>query len=180
MPRRRSLVNVTRLGTGLALLLLTVSACSSGESKDAGPMPPMPAQTASPAVSDQGTGSSSDGLTSCAEVYSPSAVAARAFAFDGVVVRVGPSVSDRGDSANLGLPGVTFEVREWFVGGPADSVTVDMQLPPDEFPVGSRLLVSGEARWGGGPLDYPIAWSCGFTFAYDSGEAAAWRRAATT
>lgn len=163
MPWRRSLVEVTRFGTGFAPLLLTVSACSSADAKDEGPMPPIPAQAATSEVGNQGTDSSSDALTSCAETYSPSGVAARAFAFDGVVVRVGPSVSDRGDGANLGLPGVTFEVREWFVGGSVDSVTVDMQLPPGDFPVGSRLLVSGEARWGGGPLDYPIAWSCGFT-----------------
>lgn len=173
-------MNVTRLGTGLALLLLMTSACSSADSKDAATTPPTPAQTALSAVSEREADLSSNALASCAEAYSPSAAAARAFAFDGVVVRVGPSVSDRGDSADLGMPGVTFEVREWFVGGPADSVTVDMQLPPDEFPVGSRLLVSGEPRWGGGPLDYPIAWSCGFTFAYDSVEAAAWRRAVST
>lgn len=92
-------------------------------------------------------------------------------------MRIGPSVLYRGDGANLGLPGVTFKVREWFAGGSEESVTVDLQLPPEEFQVGSRLLVSGEARWGGGPLEHPIAWSCGFTFAYDAEAASAWRSA---
>jgi len=31
------------------------------------------------------------------------------------------------------------------------------------YGVGSRLLVSGEPRWGGGALTNAIAWGCGFT-----------------
>lgn len=127
------------------------------------------------------------GAASCVESYDPKAVASRAFAFDGVVVAVGDSVSDRGDEADLGLPGVTFEVREWFSGGRGDTVTVDVQPPttgstdPSEpgyaYGVGSRLLVSGEARWAGPPLEFPIAWGCGFSRYYDPGTAAAWRDA---
>ncbi len=52
------------------------------------------------------------GAASCVESYAARAVTGRAFAFDGVVVEVGPFVSDRGDEADLGLPGVTFEVRK--------------------------------------------------------------------
>ena len=127
------------------------------------------------------------GGASCVESYAPKAVMGRAFAFDGVVVEVGRSVSDRGDESDLGLPGVTFEVREWFSGGWAATVTVDMQPPttgsgkPSDpgyaYGVGSRLLVSGEARWGGSPLEAPIAWGCGFSRYYDPETATAWRDA---
>ena len=37
------------------------------------------------------------GAASCAEAYAPDALTGRAFAFDGVVLDIGPSVSDRGD-----------------------------------------------------------------------------------
>ena len=63
-----------------------------------------------------------EGLPRVFESYTPGAVARRGFAFDGVVVAVGTSVSDRSDDADLGLPGVTFEVREWFSGGRGGSV----------------------------------------------------------
>jgi hypothetical protein len=100
-------------------------------------------------------------------------------------MKIGPSVSDRGDDADLDLPGVTFKVQEWFSGGRAGTVTVDMQAGPAAigedpvhvYDVGSRLLVSGEARWGGSPLEAPIAWGCGFTRYYDRQTAAAWRSA---
>lgn len=127
------------------------------------------------------------GAASCVESYDPKAVMGRAFAFDGVVVAVGDSVSDRGDEADLGLPGVTFEVREWFSGGRGHTVTVDVQPPTTgstdssdpgyAYGVGSRLLVSGEARWGGSPLESPIAWGCGFSRYYDPETATAWRDA---
>lgn len=127
------------------------------------------------------------GAASCVESYAPEAVQGRAFAFDGVVAEVGGSVSDRGDEADLGLRGVTFEVREWFSGGGGDSVTVDLQPPTTgsvdpaasgyAYDVGSRLLVSGEPRWGGSPLESPIAWGCGFTRYHDAETATAWRDA---
>lgn len=127
------------------------------------------------------------GAASCVESYDPKAVTGRAFAFDGVVVAVGDSVSDRGDEADLGLPGVTFEVREWFSGGRGGTVTVDVQPPttgsndPSDpgyaYGVGSRLLVSGEGRWGGSPLESPIAWGCGFSRYYGPETATAWRDA---
>lgn len=127
------------------------------------------------------------GTVSCVESYDPKAVTGRAFAFDGVVVAVGESVSDRGDEADLGLPGVIFEVREWFSGGRGDTVTVDVEPPTRgsedladpgyAYGVGSRRLVSGEARWGGSPLKSPIAWGCGFSRYYDSETAMAWRDA---
>jgi len=46
------------------------------------------------------------------------------------------------------------------------------------YGVGSRLLVSGEARWGEtDPLEDPIGWGCGFTRYHDSRTAAAWQAA---
>lgn len=116
-------------------------------------------------------------MARCVESYTPEAVTGRAFAFDGVVVDIGASVSDRGDEGDLNAPGVTFEVREWFSGGSADTVTIDVQVANTEFAdpsdpgysfgIGSRLLVSGEPRWGGSPLDDPIAWGCGFSRYHD-------------
>lgn len=79
---------------------------------------------------------------------------------------------------------MTFEVRERYAGGTDDQVTVDMQTvmsdpegpePAAVYGVGSRLLISGEPRWGGTPLDAPIAWGCGFSRYYDEKTAATWR-----
>ncbi|TQM96687.1 hypothetical protein FB476_1576 [Ornithinimicrobium humiphilum] len=99
---------------------------------------------------------------------------------------MGPSVSDRGDDGDLDLAGITFDVREWFVGGDADEVIVDLQsvgepTAEEAMPVqvGTRLLVSGEPRWEGAPLDSPIAWGCGFSRYYDEQTATAWRESTT-
>jgi len=123
-----------------------------------------------------------DGAASCVEAYSRETLRNRDFAFDGIAVGMGPSVSDRGDDGDLRLAGITFDVREWFVGGDVDEVTVDLQAVGEgtagesaPFRVGTRLLVSGEPRWGGMPLDSPIAWGCGFTRYYDEETAKAWR-----
>ena len=123
-------------------------------------------------------------MPSCVEEYSPHAIGARAFAFDGVVTSVGLPVSDTGEYADMGLPGVTFEVREWFAGGTGDTVTVDLQADSGDpaeadfsYGIGSRLLISGESRSDGAPLESPIAWMCGFSRYFDEGTAAAWRTA---
>jgi hypothetical protein len=102
-----------------------------------------------------------DGEGGCAFRYSVRAVQARGFAFDGSVVAIGDA-------------GVTFDVREWFVGGDAATVTLTMAGPtqsgmsesPPSYAVGTRLLVSGEDR---------IVWGCGFTRYFDEETAAAWR-----
>ncbi len=135
------------------------------------------------------------GATSCAERYSPSAVAKRAFAFDGVVIEIGSAHSNRPDRGHLDLAGVTFAVGEWFSGGSASTFTLDMDAPMvgtgdppmvvagglnegvPSYAVGSRLLVSGEPRWGGSHLTDAIAWGCEFTRYYDSATAASWRQA---
>ena len=177
------------------VLVVSLASCAEDEGGNSGPAQPVNAQgvgdneTEVPANPTAGrTGALPDGGTaSCVESYTPKALTGRAFAFDGVVLKIGASVSDRGDDADLGLPGVTFKVLEWFSGGRADTVTVDMQLPTagsdsasgpgDAYDIGSRLLVSGEARWGGSPLDAPIAWGCGFSRYYDPQTATAWRDA---
>ena len=132
-----------------------------------------------PGAGPLGGGTAAD----CVESYSPEAVAGRSFAFDGTVTAIGPARSNRAD-VELPRVGVTFQVNEWFRGGSGESVTVDMEAPAstsnDSLPaygVGSRLLVSGEPRWGGAPLDDAIAWSCGFTRYYDAETAAAWEAA---
>lgn len=43
--------------------------------------------------------------------------------------------------------------------------------------VGTRLLVSGEPRWGGEPLEDPLAWTCGFTQPWSEDAAAEWEAA---
>ena len=45
-----------------------------------------------------------------------------------------------------------------------------------EVDVGERLLVTGEPRWGGEPLDDAIAWECGFTMPFSSEAADEWAR----
>lgn len=117
---------------------------------------------------------------SCVEEYSPQTVAQRGFAFDGTVIGIGERSSEEGDPY---LP-VSFTVHRWFRGGPGDEVTVAM-LAPDEatsvdnttYAVGSRLLVSGEPRFGGAPLDDPVAWACGFTRWYNQADGQTWEQA---
>ena len=125
--------------------------------------------------------------TSCVEEYSPDAVANRAFAFDGVVVDMGSPRSNRGDGSDLDLTGVTFEIRHWFSGGDQGAATIDMPAPTEGSPgqyeggpsyaIGSRLLVSGEPRWGGAALADAVAWGCDFTRYYDAATAKSWAQA---
>ncbi|MEU7756872.1 hypothetical protein [Micromonospora sp. NPDC049171] len=133
------------------------------------------------------------GAASCVERPTPGAIANRAFAFDGVVATIGPAHTNRPGVDRLDLVGVTFTVGEWFSGGTASRVTVDM-FPPvpgthdptaetfSSYAIGSRLLVSGgprQPRPGGSPFDDAIAWGCGFTRYYDQSTAQSWRRAVT-
>jgi hypothetical protein len=131
-----------------------------------------------------GTALPDSGAGRCVEQYSSSAIAGRAFAFDGTVTTITPGQTDQSDSS-LSLDAVTFTVNEWFVGGSDQTVTVDM-MPPDPdglgetppiYDVGTRLLVGGEPRWGGAPLSDPVAWGCGFTRYYDDATADTWRAA---
>jgi hypothetical protein len=127
------------------------------------------------------------GEVRCVEPYSPATVVNRAFAFDGVVTDIGMAESNWPDRGHLELVGVTFAVNEWFSGGSTSTVTVDMESPalgaprlPEGVPsyaVGSRLLVSGEPRWGGASLEDAIAWGCEFTRYYDPATAESWSQA---
>jgi hypothetical protein len=126
------------------------------------------------------------GAESSVEVYSPAAVAGRAFAFDGTVTAIGSSLSNPAGGPP-DLVGVTFRVNKWFRGGTGDTMTVDWYPPGSynsatnpsltSYGIGSRLLVSGEPSLSGDAPDTPIAWTCGFTRYYDPQTAAEWATA---
>lgn len=114
---------------------------------------------------------------SCVESYTTAALARRAFGFDGTVANIGPTTG-----TPPGYVPVTFTVHRWFRGGAGATVVVTMPQPESSFgednvayQTGSRLLVSGEPRFGGTPLADPVAWACGFTRSYTPAEAAVWR-----
>ena len=127
-----------------------------------------------------------DGAASCVEGYDLETLAHRAFAFDGTVVQISDGSAD---TRSFGYVDVTFDVNEWFRSSAADQTIVEMNPPLGEtstisagyqvtsYEVGSRLLVTGEPRWGGEPLDNAIAWYCGFTRTHDEETATAWRNA---
>lgn len=120
---------------------------------------------------------------SCASEYSTTTLVGQAFAFDGTVTAIGPPQTNRDGGGVLPLVSASFEVHEWFRGGSGPTVTVDIAQPryaedgPPSYAVGTRLLVSGQPRWGGAPLDDPIAWGCGFTRYYDPATESTWRTA---
>ena len=126
------------------------------------------------------------GAASCVEQYTPQAVGQRAFAFDGKVTSIG-TADDTGEN-DLGYVPVRFAVNEWFHGADTAIVTVDMASPEvgseelsvsgGSYAVGSRLLVSGEPRWGGAALVDAVAWGCGFTRYFDKQTAQRWRDSA--
>jgi hypothetical protein len=114
-------------------------------------------------------------LGSCAFEYSNDTLAARSWAFDGTLVSVG----DLADSQKGNVPAATFEVNHWYRGGDTPQVTVQFDMGAisefvPEVSGGTRLLVAGEPRWGGQPLDDPVAWGCGFTQPWTSTSAEQW------
>ena len=115
---------------------------------------------------------------SCAFEYSPSTLAARSWAFDGTLESVGTVV----DSQLGEVASATFKVNRWYKGGSGDTVTVLYESGPisefaPEAGSGARLLVAGEPRWGGQPLDGPVAWGCGFTQSWSQDAADTWAAA---
>jgi len=50
------------------------------------------------------------------------------------------------------------------------------ELAPS-VPPGTRLLVTGEPRWGGAALDDAVAWGCGFTQPWTAEASATWSEA---
>jgi hypothetical protein len=153
------------------LVVLAVAACGGQDDETV---------AVSPDAADVAT-------ASCVESYEPAALRRRAFAFDGTVV----SVEFRKDAklaAETGeeglVPWVTFSVHRWFKGGSAQEVGVWMDPSAATSAAGSvrvepgvRLLVAGEPRWGGKPLEDAIAWPCGFTQEYTEAAAAEWEAA---
>jgi hypothetical protein len=131
------------------------------------------------------------GAAQCVKRYSPEALAEQAFAFDGTVTGIGPGRTERGADPPWDLRSVTFQVHAWFEGGSAAGTAVVDMSPPaagagtgdvtseavPAYRVGTRLLVSGMPRWGGAPLEDPIAWGCGFTRYYSPTVAAEWATA---
>lgn len=133
-----------------------------------------------------------DGAASCAFAYSPQVLAEQVtFAFDGTITRI--------DTGSLFQSNrVTFEVTTWFRGPEVDapaSITLPMSpaeprtgadgitrgdsrmLDTPSYTVGTRMLVAGAARFGGGPLEDPVVWGCDFTRYYDQPTAQEWATA---
>lgn len=122
----------------------------------------------------------SGATSSCVEEYSLTTLANRAFAFDGTVTEIESPEDTSPGSTAYAL--VTFEVHEWFRPDGPNQVSVEMNppgidssLPSADYALGSRLLISGEPRWGGEPLDDPIVWSCGFSRTHSMEAAEGWR-----
>jgi len=111
----------------------------------------------------------------CAFEYNPSTLAERSWAFDGTMIEL-----DSVDDSELGeVPSATFSVNQWYRGGSGDTVTVQFETGPvSEFvpnvEPGARLLVTGEPRHGGQPLDDAVAWGCGFTQSWSAAAAESW------
>lgn len=166
---------------GLAALASTGVLGSRSESPPVASSPTGPSQQTQSAER-QGDVFGTGIAVSCVEEYRPQTVANRRFAFDGTVIAIG----ERSSAAEVGDPyvPVTFTVNRWFRGGAGDRVTIAM-FPPDAvttvdnttYSVGSRLLVSGEPRSGGAPIDDPVAWACGFTRWYNQADAQTWEQA---
>ncbi len=155
---------------------------SAQVSESTTPRPDSPTGPATPGA----TGALPDpALLRCATSYSAGQLpSVSAFAFDGTVVEIGASNGQRPED-KADYVGVTFEVKEWFDGGAGPSATVDMfpadalafEATPPAYEVGTRLLVSGNSRTGGRPMDQAVADGCGFTRYYDAQTAQAWRAA---
>lgn len=143
-----------------------------------------PGQSATPVpISSQGP-LPSNLIASCVAGYDLTTLKGRAFAFDGTISRI-TAMQPPADGTGVldGYLTVTFTVNEWFRGGDQATVTVDMLGPTINsvqqmsYGVGTRLLVSGEPRFGGSPLQAAIAWACDFTRYYDKDTAASWHQA---
>ena len=68
--------------------------------------------------------------------------------------------------------GWASEVGVWI-----ENLNVNSSVGTVEAEPGTRLLVSGEPRWGGDTLDDAIAWPCGFTQPWTEETASEWQTA---
>jgi len=119
------------------------------------------------------------------ELYNAKTIGNRAFALDGTITNISSGGTNKADKGTLDTVAVTFQVNEWFKGGKSTAVKIDLMSPTNNitgddthaYKQGTRLLVSGEPRWGGEPLTDAIAWSCGSTRYYEGAVADEWRQA---
>ena len=174
-----------------ALLVIIVASCGGGASDDAAPSttvaaatteatlvvtttdPPVTSPTT--AIPTSVTMTPNSTAADCAFEFNATTLAERTWAFDGTLIDVG-TVED----SRLGpTPSATFAVNQWYRGGTGEQVTVqyEMGMVDETAPTlttGARLLVAGEPRWGGAPLDSAVAWGCGFTQVWTSDAAQTW------
>jgi hypothetical protein len=124
--------------------------------------------------------------SSCVEEYGPETLSRRAFAFDGTIIAVeirkDPKLPPPEEGVvDEGIPWVAFSVHRWYRGGSApeagvwiEHLNVQTSVETISGTPGTRLLVAGQPRWGGDPMDDAIAWACGFTQPYTDEAAADW------
>lgn len=144
---------MTRRVFALAAFLVCLTSCADG------------------VASDSGAGAEPVGdAASCVEVYEPNTFANRSFAFDGTISSIEVRTDPQLPAGEQEIPWVMFDVHQWFLGGETKTIGVwvenlhmETSSGTIEVEPGTRLLVSGEPRWGGAPLDDAIAWPCGFT-----------------
>ncbi len=141
-----------------AVAFLAACGGSAGESDDAAPAAELSDASGDgleePSADPASEAAGGSSMSRCVSEYSAETLKERAFAFDGTVVGVGSESDPRAPDEDVVTGHVQFEVHEWFAGGTGEAVTVWMQRPVEE---GDRLLVAGEPRWGGAPLDDAIA-----------------------
>lgn len=162
------MVTMRRAGELLATLILLTS-CGKDVSSES------PGRTNNQAAGD---------AAECVQAYAPDTLVLRSFAFDGTVTSIEIREDSRLPEGEQEVPWVTFEVHRWFKGGSASEVgvwienlNVNTTVGTIEAEPGTRLLVSGEPRWGGDTLDDAIAWPCGFTQPWTEEGASEWRTA---
>ncbi len=161
-----------------AMLAVTAMGCGTGGNTEAEDAEREPLGS----EAEDSVAISTDAETSCVETYDRTTLDSRAFAFDGTVTNIGDRVGAGDDYLE-----VTFEVHEWFRGAGPSEIAVQM-WPPAEvssvevssvemttYETGTRLLVAGEPRWDGEPLESPVAWACGFTRTHSDEVADTWR-----
>jgi hypothetical protein len=179
-------------------LLAVLASCTSAPSRDSESPTSEAASTTQHDVTEPSAGSSLPSnagsetpstssdvrvvtVASCAFEYDPSALAERSWAFDGTLVSLGTLV----DSQLGTVPAATFTVNHWYRGGSGSKATVQFEMGPIsehvlDTEIGARLLVTGEPRWGGQPLEDPVAWGCGFTQPWTAEAADSWANALGT
>ena len=152
---------------------------SDTASEETGGSPPS-LESGGESAAEAGALPGSDALAVCKK-SSPEFVARLDVAFDGTVTDIGATRPDRPGRTGPQVV-TTFAVNEWFRGGSAATITVDVPVlaaqfePGPAFEVGTRLLVSGTRPYV--PRNYSVhVWGCGFTRYYDEATADAWRAA---